>query len=55
MSKYQEHIEADLLRTMYRLGLIDFNQLDRLIDELQLLLFTREGYTRRSTSMAIIV
>lgn len=55
MSKYQEQKEADLLRTMYRLGLIDFNHLDRIIDELQLLLFIREGYTRRSTSMTAIV
>lgn len=37
-----EQIQADLLRKLYRLGVIDFETLDRLIDELQRRLFYRQ-------------
>ena len=36
-----EQIEAELLRTLHRLRVIDFHTLDRLIDELQIRLFER--------------
>ncbi len=36
-----EQIEAELLRVMYRLGLIDYKTINRLIDELTVRLLTR--------------
>lgn len=36
-----EQKEAQLLRTLYRLKLIDFYTLDKLIDKLQIRLWTR--------------
>ena len=37
-----EQIQADLLRKLYKLGVIDYYTLDRLIDELQIRLLQRE-------------
>jgi len=37
-----EQIQAELLRKLYKLGIIDFKTLDKLIDELQVRLFRRE-------------
>lgn len=37
-----EQITADLLRKLYRLGVIDFKTLDKLIDKLQIRLFRRQ-------------
>lgn len=37
-----EQIQADLLRKLYRLGVIDFKTLDKLIDELTIRLFKRQ-------------
>jgi len=48
--KASEQIQADLLRVLYKLGLIPDDEFNRLIDELQLKLFEREGYVRRDGS-----
>jgi len=37
-----EQITAKILRKLYKLGVINFETLDRLINELQLKLFERE-------------
>jgi hypothetical protein len=37
-----EQIQADLLRKLFRLGVIDYDTLDELIDELQIRLFKRQ-------------
>ena len=37
-----EQIQADLLRKLYKLGVIDYDTLDKLIDELQIRLFQRQ-------------
>ena len=39
---HSEQFTADMLRTLYRAGYIDFPTLDRMIDELQVRLFRRE-------------
>lgn len=36
-----EQARADVLRVLYRLGVIDFETLDELIDQLQIELFRR--------------
>jgi hypothetical protein len=40
--EHEEQFTADLLRSMYRLGYIDFPTLDKMIDELQIRLFRRQ-------------
>jgi len=45
MHKWQEQIEADLLRVMYKLGLITLDQLYKAINILQVKLFIREDST----------
>lgn len=37
-----EQRQADQLRLLHQLGIIDYDTLDELIDELQIRLFTRE-------------
>ena len=37
-----EQVYADVLRTLYRNNMIDFDLLDRKVDELQVMLFRRE-------------
>ena len=37
-----EQIYADVLRTLYRNDMIDFDLLDKKVDELQVMLFKRE-------------
>lgn len=47
--RYKEQVEADLMRTLYRLRILpSIDELGRLIDELQLQLWEREGISRRS-------
>jgi hypothetical protein len=37
-----EQVYADVLRTLYRNDMIDFDLLDKKVDELQVMLFRRE-------------
>ena len=37
----QEQVKANLLRTLHRFGLIDYKQLDKIIDKLTVLMFVR--------------
>jgi len=37
-----EQIQAEVLRKLYRLGVIDYDTLDKLIDVLQIRLFRRQ-------------
>jgi hypothetical protein len=43
-----EQVYADVLRTLYRNNMIDFDLLDRKVDELQIMLFKRELKDKRS-------
>jgi hypothetical protein len=40
--RHPEQITADLLRAMLKLGLVDDDDFHKIIDELQIRLFTRE-------------
>jgi hypothetical protein len=45
-----EQIYAQLLRTLYRLKVIDFNTLDKLIDQLTIRMFRRQN-TKSKTDL----
>ena len=45
--KNNEQVSAGLLRTLYRHGIIDFNELDRLVNILQLRMFDGHNANRR--------
>ena len=44
--KQPEQHTADLLRVLFRLKLLGYDDIDRMIDELQLRLAEREGWMR---------
>ena len=46
----KEQLEAHLLRTLYRLKLIDFNILDDLVDQLTVRMF-RQQYLKSKTDL----
>lgn len=47
MAKTTEQIQADMLRYLHKIGILPEDEFHRLIDELQIQLFEREGYQVR--------
>ena len=51
MVKTTEQIQADMLRVLFKLGLIPDDEFHRLIDILQIKLFERQGYLEKKTKI----
>ena len=50
MRPIDEQVEAKMMLVLWKLGIIKtYDELDRLVDELQVKLFERKGYTSRTT------